>query len=177
MSRLIREIRISQSLPALRPSLGFALVGKIRIPCVLGRSGIVTRKREGDGGTPKGAFGFLGGYFRADRLGRPRAPFSLRRTRQSDGWCDDPGSFIYNRPTRLPARVRCERMALEIGVYDIVLVTTYNMNPRILGAGSAIFVHLRQPDGRPTEGCVAFALEDMRRLLPRLSKRVRIVIR
>lgn len=154
-----------------------AIAGNVRIPCILGRSGIVARKREGDGGTPKGDFGFLGGYFRYDRLSRPGAPFCLRRTRQSDGWCDDPRSFTYNRPTRLPAQVRCEQMSLESGVYDIVLVTTYNMNPRTLGAGSAIFVHLRQPDGKPTEGCIAFALEDMRRLLPRLSKRVRIVIR
>ncbi len=67
-------------------------------------------------------------------------------------------------------------MSLTEHVYDIVLATSHNVKPRTLGAGSAIFVHLRQPDGRPTQGCIAFALDDLRRLLPRLSARPKLVI-
>jgi L,D-peptidoglycan transpeptidase YkuD (ErfK/YbiS/YcfS/YnhG family) len=176
MSPLIRKIRVSRSQPGRMPSHGFALAGNLRIPCVLGRSGVAAGKREGDGATPRGEFEILSGYFRADRTVRPLSRIFLRRTRSDDGWCDDPTSFRYNRPARLPARFRCERMALDDGVYDLVLVTGYNMGPRRLGAGSAIFVHLQRPDGRPTEGCVAFAPADLRRLLPRLSKRARILI-
>jgi L,D-peptidoglycan transpeptidase YkuD (ErfK/YbiS/YcfS/YnhG family) len=35
---------------------------------------------------------------------------------------------------------------------------------------------LQQRDRRPTQGCIAFAFEDLRRLLPRLSARPRLVI-
>jgi L,D-peptidoglycan transpeptidase YkuD (ErfK/YbiS/YcfS/YnhG family) len=133
-------------------------------------------KREGDGATPLGVFRLLGGCYRADRIRRPATNLAIRPIRPDDGWCDDPGSFLYNRPVRLPAPFRCERLALESGVYDIVLFTSYNMTPRRRGAGSAIFLHLRRPDGGPTEGCIAFHAADLRRLLPRLSKDVRIRI-
>lgn len=176
MSRLIREIKVSRSASLHKPCRGFALIGNVRIPCVLGRSGIVVRKREGDGGTPRGVFELTGGYFRGDRIPRPRSQLRLDLTKIDDGWCDDPASFQYNRATRLPARFRCERMMLEDNVYDVVLVTSYNLYPRRLGAGSAIFVHMQRPDARPTEGCVAFAPQDLLRFLPRLSKNVRIVI-
>lgn len=176
MNRLIREIRISRSLPGIAKSSGFALVGGLRIPCVLGRGGVVSRKREGDGGTPRGSFRLLAGYFRSDRTRRPRSLVPLRPTRPDDGWCDDPNSFSYNRPIRLPADVRHEQMAMPDSVYDVVLPTSYNVAPRKLGAGSAIFIHLRRPDGKATEGCIAFSADDMRRLLPRLSQGVRVFI-
>ncbi len=177
MSRLIQTIRISRSFPGLKPTSGVAQAGYLRMSCVLGRSGIVVRKREGDGGTPYGDFAITAGYFRADREKRPWGPFPLRQTRVSDGWCDDPTSFRYNAPVKLPTRLRSERLTLSDNVYDIVLTTDHNQRPRKLGAGSAIFVHFRRPDGRGTEGCIAFAPEDLRRLLPRLAKRVRLIIR
>jgi len=177
MSRLIQTIRISRSFPGLRPTCGVAQAGNVRMSCILGRSGVVVRKKEGDGGTPYGDFSIMGGYFRPDREKRPSAQISLRPTRTSDGWCDDPTSFRYNTPVKLPTRLRCERLTLPDNVYDIVLTTDHNQRPRTLGAGSAIFVHFRRPDGRGTEGCIAFAPEDLRRLLPRLGKRVRLIIR
>jgi L,D-peptidoglycan transpeptidase YkuD (ErfK/YbiS/YcfS/YnhG family) len=146
------------------------------MPCALGRSGVRVRKREGDGATPKGSFSILGAYFRADRTVRPITAFPLRATRGDDGWCDDPGSFRYNRPARLPFRFRCENMWLTDGVYDIVLVTNYNMHPRVRGAGSAIFIHLRRDGWKPTEGCVALDRADVRRLLPRLARQVKVII-
>ncbi|MDP2356524.1 MAG: L,D-transpeptidase family protein [Beijerinckiaceae bacterium] len=147
------------------------------MPCVLGRSGIVVKKREGDGGTPYGDFAITGGYFRSDREKRPPTRVPLRKTRISDGWCDDPASFRYNAPVQLPTLIGTERLTLSDNVYDIVLTTDHNQRPRRLGAGSAIFVHFRRPDGGATEGCIAFAPKDLRRLLPRLGKRVRLIIR
>lgn len=177
MSRLIQILRISRSLPGLRPTSGVARAGNVTLPCILGRSGIVVRKREGDGGTPYGDFTITGGYFRSDREKRPSARVPLRPTRTNDGWCDDPTSFRYNAPIKLPTRLRCERLSLPHNVYDIVLTTDHNQRPRQLGAGSAIFVHFQRPDGRGTEGCIAFAPKDLRRLLPRLGKRFRLIIR
>jgi L,D-peptidoglycan transpeptidase YkuD (ErfK/YbiS/YcfS/YnhG family) len=176
MGHPITKIRVSRCFPGLQPTDGFAQVGGVRISCKLGRSGIASRKREGDGATPRGEYTILEGYYRSDRLRRPRASVRLRATRQTDGWCDDPSSFHYNRAVKLPFAKRSERLSLEEQVYDIVLVTSHNTRPRTLGAGSAIFVHLQQRDRRPTQGCIAFAFEDLRRLLPRLSARPRLVI-
>jgi L,D-peptidoglycan transpeptidase YkuD (ErfK/YbiS/YcfS/YnhG family) len=176
MHRLIREVRVCRRLPLASSTEAFLIAGPTRIRCVLGRSGTRMMKREGDGTTPRGVLGILSGYYRADRIRRPATNFAMHPIRPDDGWCDDPTSFLYNRPVRLPAQIRCERLALDSAVYDIILVTSYNMLPRRMGAGSAIFLHLRRLDGGPTEGCIAFDAADLRRLLPRLSKDVRIRI-
>jgi L,D-peptidoglycan transpeptidase YkuD (ErfK/YbiS/YcfS/YnhG family) len=47
----------------------------------------------------------------------------------------------------------------------------------VRGRGSAIFFHLATDDLGPTAGCVALRPQDMRRLLPRLGRRVAIVVR
>lgn len=176
MRRLITTVTISRLAPMASSTNGFLLAGPTRIQCVLGRAGAKVLKREGDGATPRGTLRILGGYYRADRMRRPATGFTMEPIRPDDGWCDDPASFLYNRPVRLPARFRCERLSLESNVYDIVLITSYNMVPRRLGAGSAIFLHLRRADGGPTEGCIAFDQRDLRRLLPRLSRHVRVRI-
>jgi L,D-peptidoglycan transpeptidase YkuD (ErfK/YbiS/YcfS/YnhG family) len=92
------------------------------------------------------------------------------------GWCDDPASGRYNRPIRAGAKAGHEQLWREDGVYDVVIPTSHNERPRVLGAGSAIFFHVAGPGYAPTEGCVAISLADLRRLLPRLSRNVRLVI-
>ena len=48
---------------------------------------------------------------------------------------------------------------------DIIGVLDWNIWPRSLGRGSAIFLHLARPDHGPTAGCIALDMPDMRRLL------------
>ena len=93
------------------------------------------------------------------------------------GWCDDPRSSSYNRAIDTRAPVRQEAMWRADELYDVVFVIDYNIHPRKKGAGSAIFFHLARPGLVPTEGCVAISLTDMRRLIPRLSRRAVIDIR
>ena len=47
----------------------------------------------------------------------------------------------------------------------LVVVLGHNDEPAVPHMGSAIFIHLQQPDGRATEGCVALNREDMEALL------------
>jgi L,D-peptidoglycan transpeptidase YkuD (ErfK/YbiS/YcfS/YnhG family) len=58
----------------------------------------------------------------------------------------------------------------------VIGILDYNMRPRVGRRGSAIFFHLARPDLSPTAGCVALHPADMRRLLPRLSPRVVMVV-
>jgi L,D-peptidoglycan transpeptidase YkuD (ErfK/YbiS/YcfS/YnhG family) len=92
------------------------------------------------------------------------------------GWCDDVMSRLYNRPIAAGSPDRHERLWREDEIYDILLTTSHNQRPRIRGAGSAIFMHLARPGYEATQGCVAISRDDMRRLLPRLSRKSAITI-
>lgn len=161
---------------ALDRRRGRVLAGGLAIPCALGRSGLVRRKREGDGGTPLGRFALLGCLFRPDRGPRPTTRLPARPHRPSDGWCDDPEDRRYNRPVRLPYPGRHERMWRQDRLYDAVVDIAANRGPVARGRGSAIFLHVAGPGLPPTEGCVAIAPAAMRRLLPRLGPNTRIAI-
>jgi L,D-peptidoglycan transpeptidase YkuD (ErfK/YbiS/YcfS/YnhG family) len=154
---------------------GHLQVGSITIPCAIGKAGISRFKREGDKATPAGSFRLLYGYYRNDRGPRPLSPVTLTPLRPTTGWCDDPGSALYNRPVILPSKPSHEEMWRQDGLYNLVLVMDYNLDPRRRGKGSAIFLHcartgLNRWDLKPTLGCVALHQADLRRLLPRLAR-------
>ena len=138
--------------------------------CALGPSGLVRRKREGDGGTPSGRFRLLWGYYRPDRKRPPAGGVPLKVLRRDQGWCEDPASPRYNRPVRLPARDVTDRMWRADHLYDLTFVLDQNFSARAKGAGSAIFFHLAREGLTPTAGCVAIAARDMRKLAPRLGR-------
>ena len=101
----------------------------------------------------------------------------MRPLRPSDGWCDDPISAVYNQRVTLPCRAGHEKLWRADHLYDLVIVVDYNVRPRRKNRGSAIFLHCARPDFAPTEGCIALRPDDLRRLLPRLAKRVVLTIR
>lgn len=155
--------------PGNRRQCLIAVGGRV-LPGALGRGGISTFKREGDGATPLAAMRLLGGYFR--RGGMPAAsPLPLVPIRADTGWCDAPADPNYNRPVKLPFRASHEEMKRPDRLYDAVVVLDWNVTRRVRNRGSAIFLHVARPGFSPTEGCVAIAPAAMRWLLPRLSRR------
>lgn len=125
-----------------------------------GRSGAckAAEKREGDGKTPLGIWPVRTLLLRPDRgLPAPATGLPWRWLRQSDGWSDDVADPAYNQPVRHPHSRSAEHLWRADHAYDVVIVLGYNDDPPVPGLGSAIFLHCEQPDGRPTEGCVAVA--------------------
>jgi L,D-peptidoglycan transpeptidase YkuD (ErfK/YbiS/YcfS/YnhG family) len=176
MTRFARVPQISVArLPGAK-SRGRLSAGALVLPCAIGRGGLTRRKREGDGGTPCGAFALRKLWFRADRVLRPAAGLPLRRTQPRDGWCDAAAHPRYNRPVSLPFAASHERMWRDDHLYDVVIEIGWNDRPAIAGRGSAIFMHLARPGFTPTEGCVALSAKDMRRLLPLIGRRTTIRI-
>jgi len=149
---------------------GWLAWGHWRVRCAIGRSGRRAVKREGDGATPLGMFALKHGYYRADRILRPRSALALRALRRDDGWCDAVGDRNYNRPVRHPYAASAEPMWRADGLYDVVVVLDYNLRPRVDRKGSAIFLHCARAGYQPTEGCIAVARGDLVRLLGRLSR-------
>lgn len=144
---------------------GVLIFGPRRYRCALGRAGISTQKREGDGATPIGAFQLLKVMFREDRIPAPETGLATSIIGADDGWCDDPGHEDYNKPVRLPHPGSCETLWREDHLYDLVVVIGHNHAPPAPGLGSAIFIHVAGADYPPTEGCVALSLPDLAEIL------------
>ncbi len=104
-------------------------------------------------------------FYRADRVEKPRTSFPAEPLARTDGWCDDPAHRDYNRHVLLPHDGRLEELWRNDPLYDLIVVLGWNDAPVVRGRGSAIFLHVARSDYAPTEGCVALALDDLRRVL------------
>jgi L,D-peptidoglycan transpeptidase YkuD (ErfK/YbiS/YcfS/YnhG family) len=162
---------------APRATRGVVKLGGLAFPCALGRSGRRALKREGDGATPMGRWRLLQVLYRADHVRRPATDLPVRQIAPRDGWCDAPADRNYNRPVRHPYPASAERLWRPDGLYDIVVVLSHNVRPRVRGGGSAIFMHVAQPGYSPTEGCVALRRAHLLRLLERLGAGARVWVR
>ena len=146
-------------------------------PCAIGRAGLTADKREGDLMTPLGTFPLRTVYYRADRLEMPQTRLPVVALSPDDGWCDDPADACYNQHVRLPYAGRHEQLWRADHLYDLILVIGYNDAPVVPGRGSAIFMHIRRPDGVGTEGCVALERADLLEVLAQLGPDSTIEIR
>lgn len=150
--------------------------GPLSLKAALGRSGITSFKREGDGGTPRGTLTILHAYRRGERNGHVPSALPLQRIKAGMLWCDAPDHPAYNRPVKAPFAPSHEKLLRQDRLYDICVVLDWNISQRRRGCGSAIFFHLAKPGYQPTEGCIAVSLSDMRRLLPHLRPGTKILI-
>ncbi len=135
------------------------------------------RKREGDGTTPSGTYGF--GFF-FGVLPDPGFRFPFRHAYGYDVWDDDPASRLYNEwvdareqnPGADPEPMH------QVPAYDYAAVIAYN-TARVPGRGSAIFLHVST--GTATAGCVSLPraelIEVLRWLRPADNPRISITVR
>ncbi len=137
----------------------------LALPAVLGAGGIRVDKREGDGATPAGLLRLRRVLYRADRVPAPACAVPREALAPDDGWCDDLSHRDYNTPVRLPHPGRHERLWRDDRLYDLLGVLGWNDDPVVRDRGSAIFLHVAHPDGRPTEGCIALQPDALRLVL------------
>ena len=118
-------------------------------------------KREGDGRTPSGTYGF---EFDFGVWPNPGVAFSFRRAHSYDVWDDDPSSSRYNEwvnEQRHNPGASPEPMD-QLPAYGLGAVIAYN-TARVPGLGSAIFLHVGT--GGPTAGCVSLPVYRLRKTL------------
>lgn len=140
---------------------GYRLVhGDHQFACLIGKTGMILQKREGDQASPIGRWTMRALYYRPDRLARPHTNLPIHAIIPDLGWCDDPDDPAYNQPVTLPYAARHETMWRADHLYDLVITLGYNDDPPVPMAGSAIFLHLRESTTTHTAGCVALNLAD-----------------
>ena len=144
--------------------------------CAIGKNGVSSHKKEGDGCTPLGEYSLGNIYFREDRVVLPDVELSKVIIDQNTGWCDDINSNDYNRPITLPFKYSAERLYREDNVYDIICVINYNLESVIKGKGSAIFMHIATDSYSGTEGCIALKQDDLIQILSQINLKTKINI-
>lgn len=147
-----------------------------RLRCAIGRGGISTTKREGDGATPAGSFAMRFLLYRPDRSVPPPTALPRRPLEADDGWCDAPADPAYNRLIRLPYPGSAEVLWRADERYDLIVPLGYNDMPVTPGRGSAIFLHLATPDFTPTAGCVALSQPDLLAVLAEADGTSRVIV-
>jgi L,D-peptidoglycan transpeptidase YkuD (ErfK/YbiS/YcfS/YnhG family) len=128
----------------------------------IGRNGMARpgAKREGDGRTPSGTFGFQF-FFGVDP--NPGVRFPYRRIHEFDVWDDDPSSPLYNEwVDDQYANPGAAPEPMDVSAYDYGAVIAYN-TARTPGLGSAIFLHINI--GTPTAGCVTLPVGELLKVL------------
>ncbi|MCA0041924.1 L,D-transpeptidase family protein [Celeribacter litoreus] len=144
-----------------------------RFPCAIGKGGITSDKREGDGASPRGIHHLPRLYYRADRI----PALTAEKIRVGDLWCDAGDHPSYNHLVHAPFSASHEKMRRADRLYDLVLITDWNWPDATPGKGSAIFVHRWRKPRHPTEGCVAFRADHLRWIAERVTPATRLIIR
>ncbi|MEM8576642.1 MAG: L,D-transpeptidase family protein [Pseudomonadota bacterium] len=143
-------------------------------PCTIGRSGVTSAKREGDGATPRGTHRIVGMLYRPDRMARP-ADWAVP-IRPFDIWSDDPQAEDYNHLARLPYPHSHEVLRRADPLYDLVILTDWNWPYAVPGRGSAIFIHRWRRRGAPTEGCIGLRPDHLRQIARMIRFETRLII-
>ena len=133
----------------------------------LGRNGLSSDRREGDGTTPTGTYPI--GRTMYGNEANPGVRFRYRRLRCGDWWDEDQSSPTYNRfqhvrcGTKPPFGGASEGMWQQPRPYPFLAVIEYNTRPVVPGRGSGMFLHAQT--GGPTIGCISLRKDQLRAVL------------
>ncbi len=94
-----------------------------------------------------------------------------------DLWSDDANDSQYNRHVRAPYPHSHEALRRADPLYDLIILTDWNWPNAIAGKGSAIFIHQWRRRGYPTEGCIAFRRDHLRKIARQITKSSRLIVR
>ena len=147
-----------------------------KLKCAIGKSGIISSKKEGDLATPKGTFELGTFYYRKDNNKPLKCKIKKKIIKKNMGWCDDSRSKKYNKEISFPFKYGAEKLYRKDKIYDLFINIKYNFSPVIKEKGSAIFLHITDGKYKPTQGCVAIAKKDFLKILPLINNKTKISI-
>jgi L,D-peptidoglycan transpeptidase YkuD (ErfK/YbiS/YcfS/YnhG family) len=151
------------------------IVDDFTFKCSIGKNGLSSRKKEGDGTTPKGIFSLGKVYYRADKVKKPVTQIPKKIIKKNMIWCDNPKDKFYNKETIKNENSKYEKLFRKSDSYDYLVVINYNTRKIISTKGSAIFIHLTK-NYKETAGCIALRKKDFLILLKLINKNTKIKI-
>lgn len=128
----------------------------------IGKNGISSSKKEGDGYTPAGLFK-LGHAFGIRE--KPETKMTYRKVTKDSFWVDDPASRFYNmwiEGRQYADWSSAERLSDYPREYAYAVIIEYNTAERLPGRGSAVFLHC---GNSPTSGCIAVPEQALLKIL------------
>jgi L,D-peptidoglycan transpeptidase YkuD (ErfK/YbiS/YcfS/YnhG family) len=152
------------------------LFKNLKFKCSLGKNGVTQNKVEGDKCTPSGLYRLKQVFYRADRIKKFTTNIKKIKIKKNMGWCDDSSSKRYNQLIRVPSKFSHEKLYRKDGIYDIIVVLNYNMNPVIKKKGSAIFMHIAKKNYSKTLGCIGLKKNDLLEILSKVKKNNKVKI-
>ena len=152
------------------------IFNEFKFRCSIGKRGFTKKKVEGDKKTPIGFFAIGDLYFRSDKIRKPFTNLKCIKIKKDMGWCDNPkDKKNYNKLIKIKKTIKHEKIYRKDNKYDLIIPILYNTKKRILGKGSAIFIHLTE-NYNSTLGCIALKKNDFLILLKLIKKNTKIKI-
>lgn len=144
---------------------------------IVGKGGITSDKREGDGKTPAGTYGFTIAFGLKED---PKSILPYHKIVKGDYWVDDPSSVYYNQLVNTSATPKnwnsAENMEAASPYYNYALALDYNADC-VPGKGSAIFLHcFTATADNGSAGCIRLPEARAIELVQSATDRTRIVI-
>jgi L,D-peptidoglycan transpeptidase YkuD (ErfK/YbiS/YcfS/YnhG family) len=140
------------------------------MPARIGYNGFSANRREGDGTTPAGTFGFVYGFGSQPNPGM--RGFSYRRLQPNSCWSGSRAD--YNRWVTRPCTYGESLWKNRRVAYRHAAVIDFNYRRPVYKKGSGIFLH--QQTGGPTAGCVSLRPKDLVAVLRWLRPGTRIAM-
>jgi L,D-peptidoglycan transpeptidase YkuD (ErfK/YbiS/YcfS/YnhG family) len=128
-----------------------------------------TKRTEGDLQTPTGIW-HIGSFLFGQHGSAPSGTKMRYRAITSHSWWSCQRDSTYNTWVESASHVSGEHLANATVQYEYAFDSGYNSlpNKRVMGRGTAIFIHCFEPAGNSlgpnTHGCVALSRADMRRV-------------
>lgn len=144
---------------------------------VLGKNGVTSEKREGDGKTPSGVYQSTMAF---GLYNDPGSILPYHKIQMGDYWVDDSDSAYYNKLVNINSTPKswnsAEDMMALVPYYNYGLVLNYN-EEGVPGMGSAIFIHCsRSAADIGSAGCVRVPIEQMKELVTSVDEDTQIII-
>ena len=131
-----------------------------------GQAGLVdgTKRKEGHLQTPTGIWRIGSFTFGTHATAKTKMPY---RRIGTNSWWSSARDSTYNTWVESKSRVAGERLKTSPVQYEYAFNSGYNAlpNKRVMGRGTAIFIHCFEPSGNPlgkyTHGCIAISRANM----------------
>ena len=150
--------------------------GDFLFKCCVGKNGVTNKKKEGDKKSPAGIFNIENLYYRKDRINKPDTSLKCIPIKNNMGWCDDINyKKKYNKLIKIKKKISHEKLFRKDNKYDLLVPISYNRKKRVIGKGSAIFLHITKNFNK-TNGCIALKKSDFLILLKLINKKTKIKI-